>query len=160
MPCSPLKVSWRLRGTCHLHLQGQRISQARNHHEAGRWDLSACILLVSSLVYSSTLKMEATRSSETLVDLQQAIWHYVLGDITLHLYCLLAFLAINLTEYSIVSVLLLAMSAIDVSSWKDIMNINVTRQITLRAQFLCNFNLKLTVHKYKPEYTFNCPTYH
>jgi hypothetical protein len=34
-PCSPLKVSWCFRGTCCFHLQGQRISQARNQHEAG-----------------------------------------------------------------------------------------------------------------------------
>jgi hypothetical protein len=34
-PCSPLKVNRRLRRICRLHLQGWRISQARNHHEAG-----------------------------------------------------------------------------------------------------------------------------
>jgi hypothetical protein len=35
MPCSLLKVNWRFGRTCHLHPQGQRISQARNQHEAG-----------------------------------------------------------------------------------------------------------------------------
>jgi hypothetical protein len=29
-----LKVKRHCGGTCHLHLQGQRISQARNHREA------------------------------------------------------------------------------------------------------------------------------
>jgi hypothetical protein len=30
MPCSPLKVNWRFGGTYRLHIQGQRISRARN----------------------------------------------------------------------------------------------------------------------------------
>jgi hypothetical protein len=30
-----LKVHWRFRGTCCLHLQCQKISQARNQHEGG-----------------------------------------------------------------------------------------------------------------------------
>jgi hypothetical protein len=33
--CSLLKVNQNLRGTCHLYLQGWRVSQARNQHEAG-----------------------------------------------------------------------------------------------------------------------------
>jgi hypothetical protein len=33
-PYSPLIVNWRSGGTC-LHFQGRKISQARNHHEAG-----------------------------------------------------------------------------------------------------------------------------
>jgi hypothetical protein len=35
MPCSRKEVNQYFRGMCHLHLQGQRISQARNQHEAG-----------------------------------------------------------------------------------------------------------------------------
>jgi hypothetical protein len=35
-PCSPLKVSRRFRGTYRLHLQGQRISRARNQRESRR----------------------------------------------------------------------------------------------------------------------------
>jgi hypothetical protein len=35
MPCMPLKVNRLLAVTCRSHLQGQRISQARNQHEAG-----------------------------------------------------------------------------------------------------------------------------
>jgi hypothetical protein len=34
-PCSPLKVSRRFGWTCRLHLQGRRISEARNKHVAG-----------------------------------------------------------------------------------------------------------------------------
>jgi hypothetical protein len=34
-PCSPLKVNRRTGETCRLHLQGPRISQARNQREAG-----------------------------------------------------------------------------------------------------------------------------
>jgi hypothetical protein len=36
------------------------------------------------LAYSSTLKMEATRSSKTLGDLQQTAWHYIPEGRTLH----------------------------------------------------------------------------
>jgi hypothetical protein len=36
MPCSPLKVNRRFRGTCSLHFQGRRIIEARNQHER-RW---------------------------------------------------------------------------------------------------------------------------
>jgi hypothetical protein len=35
-PCSPLKVNWRFGGTCRLHLQGRKISRARNQRES-RW---------------------------------------------------------------------------------------------------------------------------
>jgi hypothetical protein len=34
-PRSPFKADWRFRGTCHLYLQGRRISQDRKLHEAG-----------------------------------------------------------------------------------------------------------------------------
>jgi hypothetical protein len=34
-PYSPLKIKWHFSQTCHLHLQGWRVSQARNKHEAG-----------------------------------------------------------------------------------------------------------------------------
>jgi hypothetical protein len=32
---SLLKVNRSVRGTYHIHLQGQRVSHAKNHHEAG-----------------------------------------------------------------------------------------------------------------------------
>jgi hypothetical protein len=51
-PCSPMKLNRRFGGTYCLHLQGGRIIQARNGiKQAVRRDL-----LVSSLVYPSTLK--------------------------------------------------------------------------------------------------------
>jgi hypothetical protein len=34
MPCSTLKVNWRFEGTYRLHLQGRRISRARNQRES------------------------------------------------------------------------------------------------------------------------------
>jgi hypothetical protein len=45
MPCTPLKVNWRSGGTCCLHLQGQRISQAWNKCEVGGKQSSVCRLL-------------------------------------------------------------------------------------------------------------------
>jgi hypothetical protein len=67
-PCSPFEVNQRFGGTCHLQLLGQRISQAL---------LPTCFMLVSCLVYSSTLKMDVTCSSETTADIQQTTWHYI-----------------------------------------------------------------------------------
>jgi hypothetical protein len=55
-PCSPLKFNRRSRGTYHFHLQGGRISWARNRRE-----------------------IRATCFSETSVDFQR---RYVLEDIT------------------------------------------------------------------------------
>jgi hypothetical protein len=43
--CSPLKVNIYFGGTYRLHLQGRRISHARNHY-ASRWELKP--LLVTS----------------------------------------------------------------------------------------------------------------
>jgi hypothetical protein len=75
-PCSSLKLSRRFGGTCRLHLQGRRISQARNQHKAGGF----------LLVYSSTLKRKATCSSETSVDFQRTTQHYIPEDINFHNY--------------------------------------------------------------------------
>jgi hypothetical protein len=55
-PCSPLKVNQCFRGTYRLHLQGRRISQARNLLES-RW---------GSKLF------------------QQTTWHYIPEDRTLH----------------------------------------------------------------------------
>jgi hypothetical protein len=35
LPCSLSNVNWHYGGTCHLHLQGLRVSQERNQYEAG-----------------------------------------------------------------------------------------------------------------------------
>jgi hypothetical protein len=49
--------------------------------------LGACILLVTCLVYSSTLKMEAVCSSETLVTFYQTTQRLIPEDSTLHNHC-------------------------------------------------------------------------
>jgi hypothetical protein len=78
-PCSPLKVDRCFGGTSHLHFQGRRIRQARNQSEAGRKQI-----LVSFLAYYSTLKMEVTCSSETLIDFQRTTRPYIPEERTLH----------------------------------------------------------------------------
>jgi hypothetical protein len=67
-PCSPLKVNRRFGGTYRLHLQGRKISQARNPRE-NRWQ---GFILVSCLAHFYTLKMEAICCSETSVDFQRS----------------------------------------------------------------------------------------
>jgi hypothetical protein len=49
MPHSPMKVNHCFWETRHLHLQSQRIFQARHQHEANS---KLCFMLVSSLAYS------------------------------------------------------------------------------------------------------------
>jgi hypothetical protein len=49
--------------------------------------LATCFILVSCLAYSSTLKMEATYPSETLIDSQRITWHYIPEDATQLLHC-------------------------------------------------------------------------
>jgi hypothetical protein len=81
-PCSPKNVTGRYGGTCCIHLQGERISRARNQCKAL---LATCFTLVSCMAYSSTLKLEATGTSEISgVDLQRTIWRYTPEDGTLH----------------------------------------------------------------------------
>jgi hypothetical protein len=66
-PCSPLKVNRRFEWTYPLHLQGRKISRARNKRES-RWHFT----LVSCSAYFSTLQMKAICSSKMLVDFQLA----------------------------------------------------------------------------------------
>jgi hypothetical protein len=89
-PCSPLKVNQHLGRTCRLHLQGRRLSKARNWHEASRMKIKRFVAnsaifftLVSYLAYSSTIKIE-TCYSETSVDLQRTTWSYIPEDKTLY----------------------------------------------------------------------------
>jgi hypothetical protein len=63
-PCSPFKVNRRFGGT------------------AEQADLPPAFPLVSCLAYYSTLKMEATCSPETSVDLQRTTRHYISQDET------------------------------------------------------------------------------
>jgi hypothetical protein len=69
-PCRLLKVNGRFGGTCRLHLQGRRISKARNQRETG----------------CTTLKLESTCSFEMSVDFQRAARLYIPEDRTLQ-YC-------------------------------------------------------------------------
>jgi hypothetical protein len=81
MLCSPLKVNRRFEGTCRLHLEGQRINQARKHSEEGT---KQSFTVLYFLAYSSTLKMESIRSSETLVDFQRNTRSYIPEGRNLH----------------------------------------------------------------------------
>jgi hypothetical protein len=69
-PSGPLKVNRQFKEIC-LHLQGCRVNQVRNHHEAGR-------KLV--LDYSLTLKIETTCSTETSADSLRTRGHYIPED--------------------------------------------------------------------------------
>jgi hypothetical protein len=64
---SSLKVNRCFGVTCLLHIQRRIIRQRRNYHEAGSKQTSS----------SSTLKMKATCSSETSVDLQRTTWRFI-----------------------------------------------------------------------------------
>jgi hypothetical protein len=70
--CSPLKVNLCFGGTCYLHFQDWRMSQA------------PAFMLVSCLAYYSTLKLEAICSSRTSVDFQWPTQRYIPEDNTLH----------------------------------------------------------------------------
>jgi hypothetical protein len=62
-------VNRRFGGKYRLHLQGRRISQARNHCEGGS---------------KRNLKMEVTFSSETSVDFERTTQRYILENRTAH----------------------------------------------------------------------------
>jgi hypothetical protein len=104
---SPLKFNWCISQTCCFQLQGWRISQARNQHEAGS---KQCFMLVSCLSYSLTLKMEVICSSGTSVDFQWTTWWYVPEDRTIH-----SHYSENLKSY----VFLLAICNWFFTSWKQ-----------------------------------------
>jgi hypothetical protein len=76
MPCSLLKVTGRLGGTCHLHVQQREAGSKQSK-------LATCFTVVSFLAYSWTLKMEAICSSETSFDFQRTIRRYISEDRTL-----------------------------------------------------------------------------
>jgi hypothetical protein len=76
-PCNPLKVSRHFGGTCRLHLQSRRLTQARNQHDAGsehgisNATLSSCDVLHSrcsvSLVSKCSPKHFVTKGHKTLL---------------------------------------------------------------------------------------------
>jgi hypothetical protein len=59
-----------------------RMTKETCHRTAGlgRTLFVACFMLVTCLAFSSTLKMQAIYSSETIADLQRTTWHYIPGD--------------------------------------------------------------------------------
>jgi hypothetical protein len=73
-----VKVSVRFGGTYRRHLQGRRVSQGRNQHEAGSKQSRS--MPVSFFAFSSTLKMGAICSSETSVDFHLTTWRYIPED--------------------------------------------------------------------------------
>jgi hypothetical protein len=80
--CSLLKINSGFEGTYRLHLQGRRISGARNRRE------NRCPLLATyfhARAYSSTLKMEAIYTPETSIDFQRATRRYIPKDTTLQI---------------------------------------------------------------------------
>jgi hypothetical protein len=70
MACSLANVTQHFGETYCLHLQDQRVSQAKSQDEAGSKQSSVCFMLVHCLTYSLTLKMQAVCSSKTLIDFQ------------------------------------------------------------------------------------------
>jgi hypothetical protein len=58
-----------------------------SYHSVTSKEGSTCFILVTCLAYSSTLKMDVTCSSETSVDSQQTIWHYIPEARTLQRKC-------------------------------------------------------------------------
>jgi hypothetical protein len=74
--CSPVKINRCVRGTYRLHLQGRRVSQARNQNEVG--SKHSC-----SLAHSSALKMEAICFLEKSVDFHRTARRCILEDRTL-----------------------------------------------------------------------------
>jgi hypothetical protein len=73
-PCKQLNVNKNFEGICRLHLQGRRKAKQETSMTAGVSNLD------SYLAYSSTVKMEATCSSETSVDFQRTTRRYILED--------------------------------------------------------------------------------
>jgi hypothetical protein len=64
--------------------------------------LANFFMLISCVSFSSTLKIEVTCSSETLVDFQQTIRHYTPEDITLLIcFCLFTALFCNARVFSV-----------------------------------------------------------
>jgi hypothetical protein len=85
-PCSLFKVNRCFGGIYRLHLQGRRISRARNQSQSMIWELCLppAFRLVSCSTYSSTLKMEAICSSETSVETRRTTRRHIPEDDTLH----------------------------------------------------------------------------
>jgi hypothetical protein len=74
-PCSPFRGQRLFGGTYRLHLQGGRNNFSKQAACSSRCHLLACWFLAE--IISSSLKMEATCSSETSVDTQRTTRRYI-----------------------------------------------------------------------------------
>jgi hypothetical protein len=97
-PRTTLKVNRQFGGTCRLHLQGGRISQARNQREADgirswlclppeyRTIRSACHLLHAGFLLGLFFDPEdgGNMFLRHVVDFERTTWRYIPGDRTLH----------------------------------------------------------------------------
>jgi hypothetical protein len=72
MPCSPLEVNRSFGATWRLRLQGWRMSQGRNQHEAGSKNLFLVLLTFQ------TWRRRQYFRSETLANFRQTTWCYIL----------------------------------------------------------------------------------
>jgi hypothetical protein len=80
--CVIHSLSQNMIGICYLHLQGRRISQARNQRES-TWK-AEFFRLVSCFADSTTLKMEAKCSSEMSSDFRWTTFRCIPEDRTFH----------------------------------------------------------------------------
>jgi hypothetical protein len=89
-PCSPLKVNWRFWGTCCFHLQGRRVSQARNQHEASSKQSFTCCLLPRRQNY-----LYIKSASHPVLGAQNEIKHNLISHQNLDPFILLHFCDCN-----------------------------------------------------------------
>jgi hypothetical protein len=73
-PCCPVGINRLPRGTYCFHLQGRRVSQVNNKQDLC---LMLALLLEVCFTYSSIMKIETVRSSETLVNIYQITRCYI-----------------------------------------------------------------------------------
>jgi hypothetical protein len=75
MVYSLVKVSQCLRGTYCLHLQGRRVSQARNHHEVGsKRSCSPCCLLPAGFIILHSIICQKIELLRKLYNFQALYW--------------------------------------------------------------------------------------
>jgi hypothetical protein len=88
-PSRPLNVNRRFRGKFRYHLQGRKISQASNQHEAG----SACYLLRPGFLLALFFDPEDKGNifSEMSVAFQQTTGCYIPEDKTFQLACVILY---------------------------------------------------------------------
>jgi hypothetical protein len=82
-PCSQLRVIRRFRGTYCLHLQGRKISRARNQHESRRrYVPPKCWLTLNGLLGLISQKEDDTLHNHHCENLKSYIWYVVLKELS------------------------------------------------------------------------------